>query len=75
MPRRKEPETVLPAGLEPMLDQTQVAALLSVSDKTVGRMVAAGELPRPAVFTRGARSMKRWSRREVLEHIEARKAG
>lgn len=51
-----------------MLKIREVAAILSISTRGVWRLVASGELPKPARFGRSAR----WRLSDILAYIEAR---
>ena len=59
----------LPPGMEPLLSKLQLAKWLSVSPRTIDRTEADGELPPALVFNRGTRVMKRWSPKEVRDHV------
>lgn len=51
-----------------MINVREVASILSVSTRSVWRLVAAGELPKPARFGRSAR----WRLADIEACIEAR---
>ena len=59
----------LPSGMEPLLSKLQLAKWLSVSPRTIDRMEADGELPSALVFNRGSRIMKRWSPKDIRDHV------
>lgn len=49
-----------------MIDVTEVATILSVSTRTVWRLVSSGELPQPIRFGRNVR----WRASDIEEWIE-----
>ena len=57
------------ADTEKLLKQTDVAELLQVSRKTIARMVAHGQIPRP-VISMG--KVRRWRREDIQNHLERR---
>ncbi len=50
-----------------LLDVSQVATILSVSERTIYRMADSGAMPRP----RHLNSLVRWSRQEVEAWVKA----
>lgn len=54
-----------------MINVREVAAILSISTRSVWRLVAAGELPQPIRFGRNVR----WRLEDVEAWIEARASG
>lgn len=58
--KNRKSENQLPSGVTPLLlDKRQVAALLSLGERTVDKLVSAGDLPKP--LKRGRSSLWRYA--------------
>ena len=53
-----------------LLDERAVAALVSLSPRTIQTLVSAGEFPEPVRLGLGKRRMKRWRRADVEAWVD-----